>query len=260
MPTVILSPIGGAGQQFFDNNGNPLNGGLLYTYAAGGTTSLTSYTTAAGNVANANPIVLDLAGRVPVGLWLVVGLAYKIALKTSADVQLGVWDNITLYPGTTTAQAAAIAASTVLAAAIGNTACFVANALGGQSITRNVLTKITFPSKIFDLGTNWSTVNSRFTAPATGLYFLTAEIEVTKSTPVVGENFQLSIITNGSFTVNYLPFQINNVNCAPTPVISQVLNLTLNDYVELWGTGSGAAGGWTSSANELTKMSIFRIS
>ena len=30
--SVFLSPVGGAGAQFFDNNGNPLSGGKLYTY------------------------------------------------------------------------------------------------------------------------------------------------------------------------------------------------------------------------------------
>lgn len=91
---VYLSPIGGAGWQFFDNSGNPLTGGKLYTYAAGTTTPQVSYTTSAGNVAHTNPIVLDSAGRVPTGeIWLTFA-AYKFVLHTSADVLIATYDNI----------------------------------------------------------------------------------------------------------------------------------------------------------------------
>lgn len=41
---VSLSMYAGAGAQFFDNNGNPLAGGLIYTYAAGTTTPAATYT------------------------------------------------------------------------------------------------------------------------------------------------------------------------------------------------------------------------
>lgn len=94
---VYLSPVGGAGAQFFDNNGNPLTGGKLYTYAAGTTTPQTSYTTSAGNVAHANPIVLDAAGRVPAGgeIWLTDGVNYKFVLKDANDVLIATYDNVT---------------------------------------------------------------------------------------------------------------------------------------------------------------------
>jgi len=92
---VYLSPIGGAGWQFFDNNGNPLSGGKLYTYAAGTTTPQTTYTTSAGNVAHTNPIILDSAGRVPSSgeIWLTFA-SYKFAVYTSADVLIATYDNI----------------------------------------------------------------------------------------------------------------------------------------------------------------------
>ena len=92
---VYLSPIGGAGAQFFDNNGTPLSGGKLYTYAAGTTTPQTTYTSVAGTTAHTNPIILDSAGRVPGSseIWLKFS-PYKFVLKTSADVTLGTWDNI----------------------------------------------------------------------------------------------------------------------------------------------------------------------
>ena len=92
-----LSPLGGAGWQFFDNNGVPLAGGLLYSYAAGTTSPLTTYTTSAGNTANSNPIVLDAAGRPANEIWL-AATAYKLVLKTSTGVQLWSMDNITGLP------------------------------------------------------------------------------------------------------------------------------------------------------------------
>lgn len=92
---VYLSPVGGAGAQFFDNNGDPLTGGKLYTYAAGTTTPQVTYTNSVGGVAHTNPIVLDAAGRVPGSseIWLQFS-PYKFVLKTSTDVLLGTWDNV----------------------------------------------------------------------------------------------------------------------------------------------------------------------
>lgn len=94
--SVSLSPVGGAGAQFFDNNGNPLTGGKLYTYAAGTTTPEATYTTSSGGTAHTNPIVLDSAGRIPGSseVWLTDGQPYKFILKTSADVQLWSADNV----------------------------------------------------------------------------------------------------------------------------------------------------------------------
>ena len=99
--SVNLSALAGAGQQFFDNNGNPLSGGKLWSYQAGTTTPQTTYTTAAGNVAHTNPIILDAGGRVATGeIWLTAGSNYKFVLMTSADVTLVTWDNITGINGT----------------------------------------------------------------------------------------------------------------------------------------------------------------
>lgn len=92
--TVNLSLLGGAGWQFSDNNGVPLSGGLLYTYAAGTTTPETTYTSASGVTSNTNPVVLDSAGRVQGEIWLTQGQAYKFVLKTSTGVTLGTYDNV----------------------------------------------------------------------------------------------------------------------------------------------------------------------
>lgn len=92
---VYLSPVGGAAAQFFTNNGVPLAGGKLYTYAAGTTTPAATYTSSSGVTAHTNPIVLDSGGRVSGGeVWLTENVSYKFILKDSTDVLIATYDNI----------------------------------------------------------------------------------------------------------------------------------------------------------------------
>lgn len=95
MASVLLSPYGN-GQQFFDDNGIPLAGGLIYTYQAGSSTPLATYVDNGGITANANPIVLDASGRTPQEIWLFTGYSYKFILKNADDVLIQTLDNI--YP------------------------------------------------------------------------------------------------------------------------------------------------------------------
>lgn len=99
---VNLSPVGN-GQQFFDNNGVPLNGGLIYTYQAGSSTPLATYTDINGTVANANPIVLNSAGRLANEVWLSYGYYYKFILKDSSGTSIGTYDNLYGIVGVQTA-------------------------------------------------------------------------------------------------------------------------------------------------------------
>lgn len=92
--TVYLSAFAGAGAQFFDDNGNILSGGQIFTYAAGTTTPQATYTSSLGTVLNPNPIILDSSGRLPEDIWLSSGLKYRFVLEDSASVQLGEYDEI----------------------------------------------------------------------------------------------------------------------------------------------------------------------
>ena len=92
--TVSLSLFAGAGWQFFDNNGNVLSGGLLYSYEAGTTTPLATYTSSTGATANTNPIVLNAGGRPANEIWLDVSKTAKFILKDSLGSTIGTWDNI----------------------------------------------------------------------------------------------------------------------------------------------------------------------
>lgn len=94
MASYTLSALAGAGAQFFDNNGNVLSGGKVYTYAAGTTTPAATYTNNLGSAANSNPIILDSAGRPPQEIWFPIGTTFKFVIKTSTDTLIGTYDNI----------------------------------------------------------------------------------------------------------------------------------------------------------------------
>ncbi len=93
---VNLSPVFGVAGQLFDNNGNPLAGGKIFTYLAGTTTNAAVYTSSNGSIAHSNPIILDGAGRVPSGeIWLTDGILYKFVVQDSANNLIGTYDNLT---------------------------------------------------------------------------------------------------------------------------------------------------------------------
>lgn len=89
-------------QKFFSNDGAPLAGGKLFTYAAGTTTKIATYTDAGGAL-NTNPIILDFRGECR--LWIDPDLSYKLTLAPANDTDppgSPIWtvDNIILrVPG-----------------------------------------------------------------------------------------------------------------------------------------------------------------
>jgi hypothetical protein len=110
---VNLSPIGN-GVNFLGVDGLPLNGGLLYSYQAGSSTPLATYTDVNGLIPNANPIVLNTDGRVPSAVWLSEGFNYKFLLKTSANVTIATYDNIYGILGTIPASAPTLPSGVII--------------------------------------------------------------------------------------------------------------------------------------------------
>ena len=90
---VNLSPIGN-GFQFFTTTGLPLNAGYLYTYQAGSTTPLSTFTDNAGTISNTNPILLGTDGRPPAEIWLTYGFNYKFVLADSTNAVIQTYDNL----------------------------------------------------------------------------------------------------------------------------------------------------------------------
>ena len=93
MTTVNLSPLFN-GQTLFGATGLPLSGGQVFTYQAGSSTPLATYTTVNGNIANANPIVLGSDGKLPNELWLQYGYSYKFVVEDSNNNLVDTYDNI----------------------------------------------------------------------------------------------------------------------------------------------------------------------
>lgn len=87
------------GEQFLDASGNPLAGGKLFFYQATTTTPQTTFSDSAGVTPNANPLVLDSAGRLTSPVYFGDSdsfSAYKETLTNSVTVTVSPWpfDNI----------------------------------------------------------------------------------------------------------------------------------------------------------------------
>jgi hypothetical protein len=80
--------------QFFGTDGLPLVGGKLYTYAAGTTTPIATYTDNTQSSLNTNPIILDSLGQANV--WLIDSITYKYVLKDANDVPLFTVDYVSV--------------------------------------------------------------------------------------------------------------------------------------------------------------------
>jgi hypothetical protein len=91
--SVNLSPIGN-GVSFLGLTGLPLSGGRLYSYQAGSSTPLATYTTVSGTIANANPIILGTDGRTPNEVWLTYGYNYKFILQDAVGGTIATYDDI----------------------------------------------------------------------------------------------------------------------------------------------------------------------
>lgn len=84
----------------FDLNGDPLAGGKLYSYEAGTSTPLDTYTDQLLTIPHANPIILDANGEALI--WIPEGVAYKFNLLDADDVQQDNWpvDNYSIPSAT----------------------------------------------------------------------------------------------------------------------------------------------------------------
>lgn len=124
--------------QFFTNTGAVAAGYQLFTYTAGTSTKVSTYTDVAMAVPNANPIILDSAGRCTV--FLATGSSYKYILAPPGDTDppsSPVWtrDNISAIPGSASAtdnDVSGTAGETITA----GQSCYLSDGTGGTTAGR----------------------------------------------------------------------------------------------------------------------------
>jgi len=253
--SVSLSLFAGAGQQFFTDNGVPLAGGLVYTYAAGTTTPQATYTASTGSVANSNPIVLDSAGRVPYEIWLTNNVSYKFIVKDSTFVQIGSYDNLTgqgtvlsdLYVGGNVTISGNL---TVTGSTIQNRPSFSAYLAANQSVTTNTVTKVTINTEEWDTNTNFDTTTYRFQPTIAGYYQINGGIYATGVANTQSAAY-VYIYKNGTAYKGASSglYSYSSISGANGVIASVVYLNGTSDYVELWGiniqTGPVFGGGNT---------------
>lgn len=130
-------------QQFFDSNGDPLVGGKIYTYQAGTSTPLDTYTDQGAGTPNSNPVVLDANGEA--SIWMVTTSSYKFVIKSSADVTLNTIDNVNAGLDNGEVTTAKIADSAVTTAKINDGAVTQAK-LATKTVSTQALTNASVTS------------------------------------------------------------------------------------------------------------------
>lgn len=217
----------------FDNNGAPLFGGQLFTYAAGTTTPQATFTDSTGVTQNTNPIVLNPRGEC--NLWLTASAAYKLQLQDSFGNIIWTVDNITVSP---------------------QPQLITAVKLVNTSITNNA-------TPAFD-------PELQFALPNAGTYRYSADLYFTAggsgATPglKLGVSSTISVITN-NHPWNYYGFMGNAAVANGGPQIGTATNLSLDtsgDSLSLQGSFTIATPGrmgiiWcqqNSSANATTVL------
>lgn len=88
----LVSPVPYVPYRAFDDDGDPLAGGLFYAYAAGTDTPLSTYHDPAGTTLNPHPVALDDAGYAPI--YLLSGAVYKLRLTDAMGVQQWLVDGV----------------------------------------------------------------------------------------------------------------------------------------------------------------------
>jgi hypothetical protein len=79
------------GEQFFDNNGVVLSGGLLYYFQSGTTSQAYTYSEQTGVVQNSFPMILDSSGRLQNAVFLGSSYDYKEVLADSLGNTISPW-------------------------------------------------------------------------------------------------------------------------------------------------------------------------
>ena len=183
-------------QQIYGSDGNPLVGGKIYTYAAGTTTPLATYTDAGAGTANTNPIILNSLGQA--NIWLTTA-SYKFSVYTSADVLLYTVDNISA-PLDSAGLALALSSPTPIGNTAPNTGAFTTLTATTGNITTVNATTVT-ATTVVPTTLTFSGGGSMTKPPEPGIQSITASIAANALTVTLNPttlDFRSATLTSGA--------------------------------------------------------------
>lgn len=243
--------------QFFDINGDPLSGGKLYTYAAGTTTPLATYTDSTGGTPNANPVILNSRGEASV--WWGTSM-YKMMLTTATDVEIWTVDNMNGTDPATIASVLATLAASSGSSLIGYTPSGSgAVATTAQAKMREVVSVFDFmtAAEVADAQSNTASINVTSKVQAALTYATTSNraLHIPSGTYKVANlsfnstSQHIDIYGDGSGntvlknTVDSNPvITITSPTGTPNQLNIRGIAFSGNGSVTGWGTGNGVAG------------------
>jgi hypothetical protein len=170
----FIAPIVNAQQ--FDSNGKPLSGGRVFTYLAGTTTPVATYTSESGTVAQANPIVLNTLGVPLSPIWLTNSVSIKFVIEDSLGNTLRTLDNVRGVNDSTTSQSEWIDLGLTPTFISGTSFSVIGDQLGTLQVGRRLLTNnisglvySTITASVFASGSTTVTVANDFLALDAGI-------------------------------------------------------------------------------------------
>ena len=208
--------------QFFYANGTPLAGGKVYTYAAGTTTPLATFTDASATTPNTNPVILDARGEC--NLWYSTATSYKVVLRDANDVLQWTVDNIATY-GTIASQNSnnvtitggtitGVTATFNLTGDVSGNAGTVTNGVyltATQTLTNKTITGLASASTVLDsLGTGYAigyrkmpqSTNTTAAASDVGKHlFVSTTVTIPSGVFVAGDRFRIVNSGNVALTI-----------------------------------------------------------
>jgi hypothetical protein len=144
-------------------------------------------------------------------------------------------------PSTSSLEIQYVQGSVVQSTSLQNPYKFSVYRNAGWTASNGTQAKVSFDAATFDTGSNFDLVtNHRFVAPIAGFYWFSASVNSTltaANAALIAFNKNSSQIKVGSWFVQGAATTTGGAN------ISGILQLSINDYIEVFYTGSGGAGG-----------------
>lgn len=97
-------------------------------------------------------------------------------------------------------------------------------------------TKITFDAASYDIGSNYSDANDRYTAPITGYYLVCLNLNI----PASGSNITVAVAKNGA-TYQGMDYTTVGANIRINYTLSGVVYLSAGDYIEIFSVISSGS-------------------